>query len=217
MVHRSPLIAQSIHLLLCAEPTVVCRGWATTAAAALDRPAVPHGTWVIDIDLPQSGAAVLCEALHVEEHATRVVLLAPLDTDERAERVAAMLQRGVTGVVNISADCSHIVRAVRAVAAGELWIPRRLEAPMVRSFRASRTADDDVIRRLLRLTDREREILAWLCQGHSRNDMADALQISAHTVRTHVQRIIEKFEVHSQAEVVALGLHHKLSERFAFA
>lgn len=217
VVHRAPLVAQSIHSLLCGEPTIVCGGWATTAAAALDRAGTSGGTWVIDVELPQSGAAILCDALQLGDHGTHVLLLAPLDTDDDVERAVAMLQRGVTGVVSTNADSGCLVEAVRAVTAGELWIPRRLEGRMVRSLRLSRTVDDDVIRRLLRLTGREREILALLCRGQSRSDVAEALQISAHTVRTHVQRIIQKFEVHSQGEVVSLGLHHKLPERFVFA
>ena len=105
--------------------------------------------------------------------------------------------------------------AVRAVADGLTWLPPQLESHLSKSARVARTTDDAVIRVLLRLTEREREVLLLLCRGYNRLEVSQALHISAHTARTHVQRVIDKFGVHSQREVVALGLRHHLVERFS--
>lgn len=60
------------------------------------------------------------------------------------------------------------------------------------------------------LTDREYEILLLLTQGLSTRDMAQALSISASTVRNHVQSVLEKLEVHSRLEAVAFAFENGL-------
>lgn len=60
------------------------------------------------------------------------------------------------------------------------------------------------------LTGREREVLALLARGLSTGDIAEALSISASTVRNHVQNILNKLEVHSRLEAVAYAFEHGL-------
>lgn len=65
-------------------------------------------------------------------------------------------------------------------------------------------------RELASLTPRELEILRLLTDGSSNKKIADSLYISVMTVRTHVQNILRKLEVHSKVEAVALALRHRL-------
>lgn len=60
------------------------------------------------------------------------------------------------------------------------------------------------------LTPRELEVLGLLTEGSSNQKIADGLYISVATVRTHVQNILRKMEVHSKVEAVALALRHRL-------
>ncbi|MEJ7583169.1 MAG: LuxR C-terminal-related transcriptional regulator [Acidimicrobiales bacterium] len=124
-----------------------------------------------------------------------------------------MVERGVNGVLDVRSSWP-VLRAVQAVATGETWLPRQIESDLLRSMLLTRAMDDLVIGCLLRLTQREREVLLLLCRGQNRSEVSEALHISSHTARTHVQRVIEKFGVHSQREVLALGLKHRLADRF---
>lgn len=63
---------------------------------------------------------------------------------------------------------------------------------------------------LASLTPRELEVLRLLADGSSNKRIADSLYISVMTVRTHVQNILRKLEVHSKVEAVALSLRHRL-------
>ena len=56
---------------------------------------------------------------------------------------------------------------------------------------------------LFGLTDREREVLAELCRGASTSAIAATLGLAETTVRNHIQRVLEKLDVHSRAEAVA--------------
>lgn len=60
------------------------------------------------------------------------------------------------------------------------------------------------------LSEREREVLAELCQGKSYKMVADALYISQDTVRTHIRSIYRKLEVNSKSEAVAKALKERL-------
>ncbi len=60
------------------------------------------------------------------------------------------------------------------------------------------------------LTTREIEVLRHLAEGLSTREIADALYISVATVRTHIQNVLHKLDVHSQAQAVALALRRRL-------
>ena len=71
--------------------------------------------------------------------------------------------------------------------------------------RASATARSDSDRRMERLTEREREILALIAAGHPNRDVAAQLGISARTVEVHRARIMEKLECNSLAELIRMS------------
>jgi PAS domain S-box-containing protein len=60
------------------------------------------------------------------------------------------------------------------------------------------------------LTTREREILALLADGHGTRDIAQLLSISVTTVRNHIQHILQKLQVHTRLEAVAIAIKHNL-------
>ena len=72
------------------------------------------------------------------------------------------------------------------------------------SRRAAATVRSDTDRRLERLTEREREILALIAAGHPNRDVAAQLGISARTVEVHRARIMEKLECRSLAELIRM-------------
>jgi DNA-binding NarL/FixJ family response regulator len=66
---------------------------------------------------------------------------------------------------------------------------------------------------LSRLSSREREVLALLGRGWSNAHIGEELFISAHTVRTHVQNILQKLEMHSKLEAATFAMQHELATR----
>jgi len=69
---------------------------------------------------------------------------------------------------------------------------------------------DLIIPLLEELTPREREILTLLAKGNGTRDIAELLSISINTVRNHIQHILEKLQVHTRLEAVAIAIKHKL-------
>jgi len=213
-VHRSTIVAQALHHRFDGLAGMRSTGWAANASDALYRSSEPADVWVLDAGLCHSGAAVLCDRLQSEGWRTRVVILADLCEPPEMEQVLTLIERGASGVVDTSSAWPILVRAVEATADGLTWLPRQVQTRLVDTVLLGRAMDDVVIRSLLHLTEREREVFMRLCRGERRADVARSLYISDHTVRTHVQRVLAKFGVHSQRELIALGRRHRLAERF---
>jgi DNA-binding NarL/FixJ family response regulator len=117
--------------------------------------------------------------------------------------MAAALSAGVRGYVAKTAPPATLVKAIRAVRGGEIWAERRtltmlLDGLLERVNGAKRLAGE--ARALL--TAREAEILQGVIQGMRNREIADRLQISEKTVKTHLGSIFRKLNVNRRAELL---------------
>src|SRR6266498_2655301 len=151
-----------------------------------------------------------CTASQVSESVVHlkpdlVVIDADLGLASRPTLVESLLQD--------LADTKVVLLAVQAVLDGEGVVPRAMLPELFRRLidlgdRASDTP-------LSRLSPREREVLALLGRGWSNSRIGDELFISPHTVRTHVQNILQKLEMHSKLEAATFAMQHQLPSRRA--
>jgi DNA-binding NarL/FixJ family response regulator len=120
---------------------------------------------------------------------TRVLVLATRSSQETIERV---LRVGASGVVDKQLDFATLLRAIRALASGELWANRRATAEFVEHLAESiaREADSDG-----RLTEREWEIAEGVGKGLRNKEIAHKLRISEKTVKSHLNNIFRKLHV----------------------
>jgi DNA-binding NarL/FixJ family response regulator len=130
----------------------------------------------------------------------RVVVLSD-EEDHRA--LIEALEVGASGYLTKEAPLSDLIEAVRAVHRGETLVPPRMLGPLVKTLMRRRREHDEARRRVAHLTKREREVLALLAHGATKEVIAEALVISPQTARTHIQNILDKLSVHSQLEAVA--------------
>jgi len=120
-----------------------------------------------------------------------LVLTTFLDED----LVVRAVHAGARGYVVKDVDTTELVRAIRAISAGESAFDARSAAAVVRSL-SGRTAPRQ------QLTDREIEVLRLLAAGLSNNKIGEKLFISATTAKFHVSNIMRKLEVSRRAEAV---------------
>jgi DNA-binding NarL/FixJ family response regulator len=156
---------------------------------------------LLDADLPRNAAIHLCEELCGRPEAPRVVMLS---RGSDAERIADSVRAGAAAWVRKSESLAHLVQVLRAAAAGETWLPPAELGAVLRLLLADREQQRESDRLLAALTPREREVLSCLAEGAGRSDVAERLQLSAHTVRTHLQNLMRKLGVHSTLEAVAV-------------
>ena len=173
---------------------------ATSGSEALEavRRDRPEGV-LIDIGLPdRSGLVVGSEIL--QEWPSTVVIAVTAVEDARMVREAA--KAGFHGFLTKSTNLRQFVSSVRAVLGGEAVFPRNgMLADGPSQIRQRPLVAEQ-------LTAREREVLALLSRGATSQRIADALGVAPNTVRTHVQNILSKLQVHSRLEAVAFATRH---------
>ncbi|BBX49079.1 two-component system response regulator MnoR [Mycolicibacterium poriferae] len=120
-----------------------------------------------------------------------LVLTTFLDED----LVVRAVHAGARGYVVKDVDTTELVRAIRAISAGDSAFDSRSAAAVVRSMSGRAEARQQ-------LTDRELEVLRLLAAGLSNNKIGEKLYISATTAKFHVSNIMRKLEVSRRAEAV---------------
>jgi len=177
---------EDLSVVAVAQPTATTMGW--------------HAD-VILLDVDLAGSMRLCKATSGPPHATRVIMLS--HTSEPS-RIIAAIEAGGRAWVRKDESVEHLLRVLRGVAHGETWLPPAETGNVLALLLNQLDRRKDGERMLALLTARERQVLACLADGASRNQVAERLNLTANTVRTHLQNIMAKLGVHSTLEAVAL-------------
>jgi DNA-binding NarL/FixJ family response regulator len=111
------------------------------------------------------------------------------------------LDVGARGFVLKEAPLTDLVRAVETVVGGDAYVD-----PVLAGFLVS----GDLTARLPALTQREREVLRLLSDGHANEEIGKQLYISAETVRTHVRKAMAKLEADTRTQAVATALRQHI-------
>ena len=164
----------------------------------------PFDVILLDLGLPdQSGLAVGKAILELRPTAAMLAVTAVDDP----QVVKEALRIGFRGYVTKDVRVQRFVSAVQAVLEGQVVIPRQL-ATAVGGARSAEERHAALLGQ--QLTEREREVLALLVDGASGADIAERLTISTNTVRTHVQSVLTKLQVHSRLEAATFAVRHGL-------
>ena len=152
---------------------------------------------LVDVRMPRmSGIEVAREAAVVAPNTAIVVYTAYGDLAILSEALDA----GVRGFVLKEAPLSDLVRALERVVRGEAYIDPVLAGALVNG-RADQVAS---------LTQREREVLRMLADGHSNEEIGKRLHISPETVRTHVRKAMAKLDADTRTQAVAIALRQSI-------
>jgi two-component system response regulator NreC len=156
---------------------------------------------LMDIGLPDlSGIDATRE---IKKRAADVSIVA-LTIHEDEEYFFKMLEAGASGYVPKRAAPEELLTAIRAAAAGQVYLYPSLAKLLVRDYLdggrlASEQTSTD-------LTDREQEVLTYLAEGANNSEIASSLVISPKTVARHRENIMRKLNLHSRAELVRYAI-----------
>lgn len=163
----------------------------------------PPDLVLMDIGLPDQSGLVVGARILEECPQTRVVVLSALDDPWLVQEA---VRAGFHGYLTKDTKVTQFVESLRAVAEGEVVLGARIARPAA----GLRPRDREAELLARQLTPREREVLEMLTQGATGQDIADSMSITANTVRTHVQSILAKLQVHSRLEAAAFAVRHGL-------
>jgi DNA-binding NarL/FixJ family response regulator len=206
LVDDHQLFLSGIRALLEAQPDLeiieeVCDG---RSAVTASRDAAPDVV-LMDLSMPdlngvdatrqicanQAGVKVLCLSMHSEPQFVRAAL-------------------GAGAVGYLLKDCAleDLVRAIRIVAAGEAYLSPGVTGPVLESYRADRFVESSA---LSLLTDREREVLQLIAEGHPTREIAERLFLSVKTVATHREHLMQKLDIHNIAGLTKYAIREGLT------
>ncbi|WP_067832686.1 response regulator [Actinomadura kijaniata] len=204
------LVRSGFAMILDAQPDIEVVGEAGDGAAAIAAVA-EHDPDVVLLDIRMPGLDGIEAAKAVcAETRTRAIMLTTFDQDDY---VYDALYAGASGFLLKDVRRDDLVHAVRVVAAGESLlapaVTRRLISDITRNRPRAGAPPSD---RLSVLTERERETLRLLGRGLSNAEIAAAMVVSEHTVKTHVSNVLAKLGIRDRVQAVIAAYETRLIE-----
>jgi RNA polymerase sigma factor (sigma-70 family) len=156
---------------------------------------------LLDIDMPGGGleaARIIAEECPV----TRIVILTSSEEDDH---LISALKLGARAYVLKGVAARELLRILRAVSAGESYVPPMLAASLLLEMREAQSQQKQATSPLDELTPREREILEGLAAGLSNKEIGEKLFLSEKTVKHYMTNILQKLQVRNRVEAALLA------------
>ena len=204
IVDDEDLVRSGISLILAASEDIEVVGQAADGADAvrLTRQTRPDVV-LLDVHMPNmNGLEAARRILDDPAGNTRVIMLTTFDRDEY---LYTAMKAGASGFLLKSAPPEELTRSIRLIASGDTQlapaVTRRLIEDFVRRPPPGQTMPDAFDN----LTERELEVLTLVAEGLSNHEIAGRLYLSEATVKTHVNRILNKLRLRDRVQAVVLA------------
>ena len=187
-------------LLATAEDIEVVGEAEDGAASAMAAAQVTPDVMLLDIAMPGLGGLEAAAEIHRANPAVKLLVLSQYDNPEYVRR---FLRLGASGYVLKRAAGSELVSAIRATARGGLVVdPAVAREAFAESASAASTSADPYET----LTDREKQVLKLVAEGHSNKDVASVLGVSVKTAMSHREHVMQKLGLHSRTDLIRFAL-----------
>jgi len=199
------VVRQGLRQILLETTDMVVTGEAANGPDALEcARAGGFDVVVLDITMPgRSGFEVLKE-LRLEDPALPVLVLSMHSEEQFAVR---LLKAGASGYLNKESAPEELVKAIRKVVSGGRYVSPRLAEKL--AFEIDSGSD-----KLLHetLSDREFQVMRMMASGQTVKEIAAELALSVKTISTYRARILDKMNLHTNAELIHYAIQNQLIE-----
>jgi DNA-binding NarL/FixJ family response regulator len=193
------LIRTGLRMILGAEPDIEVVGEATDGQEAVARVReLEPDVLLLDLRMPVRDGIWALGELH--DHPARVVVLTTFDTDANLQ---GALLAGAAGFLLKDAPAAQLVAAIRAAAVGDAVLTPSVVRRIVSQLDSGLEPVTPTV--LDPLTDREQQVLRLMAEGCSNAEIAQRIQVTEGTVKTHVARILMKLGVRDRLQAVVLA------------
>lgn len=196
------LVRGGLRIMLEQQDDITVCGQAATGveAIALAQASTPDVV-LMDVRMPQLDGLDAMRAIIAGDAAVRVLMLTTYDLDEY---IVAALREGASGYLLKDVAPEELIRAVRAVAAGETVLAPSVVGRIVDGYVRAAPAHG-IPPALGTLSARERDVLQALARGGTNAEIAADLFVSPATVKTHVASILAKLGLRDRVQAVILA------------
>ncbi|MFF7767604.1 response regulator [Streptomyces massasporeus] len=201
------LLRSAFRVLVDSEPDMEVVGEASDGAEAVRLTKEQHADVVLmDIRMPGTDGLAATRMISADPELAdvRVVILTTFEVDDY---VVQSLRAGASGFLGKGSEPEELLSAIRIAAGGQALLSPAATTGLIARFLATddpADGDRDPARseRLDSLTVREREVLVQVAGGHSNDEIAERLEVSPLTVKTHVNRAMAKLGARDRAQLV---------------
>ena len=189
----------------------VQRGWIVTGEAVNGQEAVEKAKQgkpdvaIIDITMPILDGLEATRQIREAVPNTNVLILTMHESDQMVRRV---LEAGARGYVLKSDLAGHLVKAVKTVSQGKLFLTPKVSDIVLEGFLKAEKKPERTEHSQAQPTAREIEIIRLLAAGKSNKEIASSLGITVRTVETHRAKILSKLDIHSLADLIHYAIRH---------
>jgi two-component system, NarL family, nitrate/nitrite response regulator NarL len=163
---------------------------------------------LLDLRMPEKDGLGVLEEVNFDTLPTRVIVLTAAEDDRDVVRA---MRLGARGVVLKQSASDLLVKSIRKVHEGEIWLDNRMTAEVIDAFKKSSEAGQRREKPLL--SDREKEIVQLVAQGFRNREIGEKLFISEQTVKNHLHNIFDKLGVSDRLELALYAIHHRLIDQ----
>ncbi|MFN7918806.1 MAG: response regulator transcription factor [Bryobacteraceae bacterium] len=212
LVDDHPIVREGLRKLLELEDDIEVAGEAENGRQALEmiedlRPDV----LLLDLKMPGMDGLTALQTMQHSQHKTHIIVLTA--SEDKNEWVQAM-KLGCSGIVVKQTQPDLIVKSIRKVNSGEIWLDSHTTAAVMRQFASPPDplgpSNGKGGRERSPLSAREREIVALVAQGYKNKEMAEKMFISEQTVKNHLHNIFDKLGVSDRLELALYAIHKGL-------
>lgn len=202
LVDDHDMVRRGLAVFLLTNDDLVLVGEAANGVEALEKCAELRPDVVLmDLMMPVMDGVTATRLIRERYPATQVIALTSFSEEKLVE---TSLQAGAIGYLFKNVSVDELAAAIRAARVGRPTLaPEATKVLIHKTTRPFALGQD--------LTNRERVILKLLVDGLSNPEIAEQLNLSRSTVKTHVSHILEKLGVNSRVEVVTLAIRHNLT------
>nr|WP_042194757.1 response regulator transcription factor [Kibdelosporangium sp. MJ126-NF4]CEL21529.1 two-component system response regulator [Kibdelosporangium sp. MJ126-NF4]CTQ95904.1 two-component system response regulator [Kibdelosporangium sp. MJ126-NF4] len=204
VVDDQAAIRDALAVMLDLDPDITVVGTAANGKEAIAA-VEAHAPQVVlmDLNMPIMGGVEATGLLHAAQPDLPVVVLTTFEDDKS---ILAALHAGARGYLTKDADRATIIQAVRSVHTGHSVLDPAVQSRLLTLATRMPAAEPETAGIAASLTAREREILDLIGQGLRNTEIARRLYITEATVKTHINNLFGKADLHSRADAVRLAL-----------
>lgn len=210
LVDDHVLLRKGIGALLTAREDMSLVGEAGNGleAIALARQTAPD-VILMDIHMPECDGLEAVKVIKQEMPRVQIVMLTVSEDDRH---LFAAIKNGASGYLLKTLEPSELFSMLEGVRRGEAAISRVLAGKILQEFRQPTEGTTSEPKMRVALTPREREVLQQVVEGTTNKEIAEALFMSEHTVKIHIQNILDKLHLKNRIQMAVYAVQEGLVE-----
>lgn len=203
VVDDHAILRDGIRALLALQDDIEIVGEAAEGKGAIEKAReLEPDVIVMDLAMPGMDGLEATRRIRKKNPSVRVLVLTQYDS---REYILSAIKAGATGYIPKRALGSELVTGIRAVYQGDSFLYPSAAAALIEDYRQQAEGEP-----YDRLTEREREILKLIAEGHTSRKIANMLFISLKTVLNHRMKIMEKLDLHNRTELIKYAMRKGL-------